>query len=334
MNANYNPKVSIIIPVYNGLNYLNEAIDSALAQTYENVEVIVVNDGSNDEGKTEKIALSYGEKIKYFFKENGGVSTALNLGLKKMEGDYFSWLSHDDKYLPNKTKEQVDYIRNNSDARIVFSDTGSIDEQKKTINLDVKQQDCPQELFGAAYYFKAYIYACSLLVDKKCFELIGDFNEKNHTTQDVEFVMNILGNYSVHYLPQVLVLRRDHIASGFHTRKKLNRSETNNLFQRLLRGDYIHYFYKNLNDIQNKNIFRLYNELGYYLLTHTRSPAVVTCFRDSLKTYKSIWNSALYFMIFLNNPLRNLLLDFFLHFVNLLRKIKAFFCRGVIISNC
>ena len=84
----FNPKVSIVIPVFNGSNYLKEAIDSALAQTYKNIEIIVVNDGSDDKGETEKIAKSYGSKIKYFKKENGGVATALNFGIKKMTGKY------------------------------------------------------------------------------------------------------------------------------------------------------------------------------------------------------------------------------------------------------
>ena len=67
---------------------MSEAIDSALSQTYENIEVIVVNDGSNDDGKTRNIALSYGYKIRYFEKENGGVATALNLGIKKISLGY------------------------------------------------------------------------------------------------------------------------------------------------------------------------------------------------------------------------------------------------------
>ena len=63
-----NPLVSIIIPVYNGSEYLAQAINSALNQTYKKVEILVVNDGSNDGGATEKIALSYGDKIRYFYK--------------------------------------------------------------------------------------------------------------------------------------------------------------------------------------------------------------------------------------------------------------------------
>lgn len=102
-----NPKVSIVIPVYNGANYLKEAIDSALAQDYGNYEVIVVNDGSNDSGETEKIALSYGDKIRYLKKENGGVATALNFAIEKAEGEYVSWLSHDDAYFSNKLSSQI-----------------------------------------------------------------------------------------------------------------------------------------------------------------------------------------------------------------------------------
>ena len=106
----YRPKISIVIPAYNASNYLAEAIDSALAQTYPNVEIIVVNDGSDDNGSTEQIALSYGDKIRYFSKENGGSSSALNMGIANMTGEWFSWLSHDDLYLPNKLERQIKYL--------------------------------------------------------------------------------------------------------------------------------------------------------------------------------------------------------------------------------
>ena len=82
----FSPLVSIVIPVYNGSNYLAEAIDSALAQTYPNIEILVINDGSKDDGATKNLALSYGDKIRYFEKENGEVATALNFGIEKLNG--------------------------------------------------------------------------------------------------------------------------------------------------------------------------------------------------------------------------------------------------------
>ena len=135
---NYNPMVSIIIPVFNGANYIREAIDSALAQTYKNIEVIVVNDGSIDD--TDQIVLSYGNKVRYFTKENGGVSSALNLALREMRGEYFSWLSHDDLYLPDKVKIQIEHLNLLKEKDVIlYSNYVYIDENSKlirTVNLD------------------------------------------------------------------------------------------------------------------------------------------------------------------------------------------------------
>ena len=82
-NMVFNPMVSIVIPVYNGANFLREAIDSALSQSYKNIEIIVINDGSDDANETDKIARSYGDTIQYFHKKNGGVASALNLASGK-----------------------------------------------------------------------------------------------------------------------------------------------------------------------------------------------------------------------------------------------------------
>ena len=129
----FNPLVSIIIPVYNGSNYMCEAIDSALAQTYKNIEIIVVNDGSDDAGKTEEIARNYGNKIRYICKNNGGVSTALNTGIANMKGLYFSWLSHDDIYTPDKIEKEICALSRlaNKDT-IILCESGYIDENSDT----------------------------------------------------------------------------------------------------------------------------------------------------------------------------------------------------------
>ena len=179
------PLVSIVIPVYNGANYLAEAIDSALAQTYKNIEILVLNDGSNDSGKTEEVALSYGDKIKYFNKENGGVATALNLGIEKMSGQYFSWLSHDDIYYPNKIENQVREMSNQADNTVLFSNVKIIDSDSNFVmnhNVSKFKYDyqmlnllCNQEING-----------CSLLIPKSLFDKVGTFDVDLKTTQDYD----------------------------------------------------------------------------------------------------------------------------------------------------
>ena len=131
------PLVSIVIPVYNGEKYMREAIDSALNQTYKNVEVIVVNDGSKD--KTDEIALSYGDKIRYFKKENGGVSTALNLGIKEMKGEYFCWLSHDDVYELNKVESHINLLTEENKDCVFMCGSYFIDENSQVLNRKDKK---------------------------------------------------------------------------------------------------------------------------------------------------------------------------------------------------
>ncbi|MBM3276054.1 MAG: glycosyltransferase family 2 protein [Candidatus Sericytochromatia bacterium] len=126
-------RVSIVIPVYNGANYLREAIDSALAQTHPDVEVLVVNDGSTDGGATDAIARSYGDRIRYLDKENGGVSSALNLGIANATGDYISWLSHDDVFLPEKISRSLEALERTDPRTIIYTDIEMIDEAGRTL---------------------------------------------------------------------------------------------------------------------------------------------------------------------------------------------------------
>ena len=104
------PTVSVVIPVYNGSNYVGQAIESILAQTYQNREIIVVNDGSTDQGATRHVVLSYGNQVRYIEKENGGVSSALNCGIQAMQGEYFAWLSHDDLFCKEKLSNQMEFL--------------------------------------------------------------------------------------------------------------------------------------------------------------------------------------------------------------------------------
>ena len=222
------PKISIVIPAYNASNYLNQAIDSALAQTYPNVEIIVVNDGSKDEGATRKVALSYGNKIRYFEKENGGSSSALNFGISHMTGEWFSWLSHDDLYVPTKLERQIEFIRSlNVDDRelyqhIFFSASELIDakgnvirsfHQTKEIKFASRVNAFPHNGYLIAEPTNYLFHGCSCLIHKDALKAVGGFDESLRLINDADLWFRLYSsNYKVHYIPEPLVKGRVHSA--------------------------------------------------------------------------------------------------------------------------
>lgn len=211
----YNPLVSIIIPVYKGEPYLKEAIDSCLNQTYKNIEIIVVNDGSPDNGKTREIALSYGNKIRYFEKNNGGVSTALNYGISKMEGEWFSWLSHDDLYHPKKIEKQVDAISSFKDkVCVVRCSTSSINENGQPIfrpQRKISGHFTGLEMLKMHSLKEVGLYGCTLLIHKNILDKIGPFSLDLKTIQDEEYWTKIMfEGYDFISIPDVLVKIRIH----------------------------------------------------------------------------------------------------------------------------
>jgi glycosyltransferase involved in cell wall biosynthesis len=208
---NKNPLVSIVIPVFNGSNYLKEAVDSALAQTYKNIEVIVVNDGSNDGGKTRDIAISYGDKLRYYEKGNGGVASALNMAIREMKGEFFSWLSHDDVYYPNKIEKQIEYyLTLNDDKSIVFSNEEIIDSDGRIIKESADFTElCEKIVFNL--FLNPFIGGCSLLIPKMAFTECGYFNETLKCTQDYEMWFRMIkAGYSLKYLPIISGQSRIH----------------------------------------------------------------------------------------------------------------------------
>ena len=210
MKDSPSPKVSIIIPVYNGSNFLSEAIDSALAQTYKNIEIIVINDGSNDNDATEKIAKSYGNKIKYYHKENGGVATALNLGIEKMTGDYFSWLSHDDLYDPYKIEKQIEFLSKIKDKKVIlYSDYELINTKGKLIERRIQDHEMLEKV-PIYSLLRGIVNGITMLIPKEVFKTHGKFDASLRCTQDYDMWYRIFWDYKFIHVPQILSMTRVH----------------------------------------------------------------------------------------------------------------------------
>ncbi len=222
----YRPLISIVIPAYNASNYLSQAIDSALSQTYDNFEIIVVNDGSRDDGATKEVALGYGDKIRYIEKENGGSSSAMNRGISEMRGEWFSWLSHDDLYKPDKLLEQVKLLNEllesgaNLEEHIFFTGSELVDMNGKVIRK-TKQKELEKKAkrVNSVTHNKYLIaeptnnnfHGCGCLIHKNTLLKVGCFDEKLRLLNDVDLWYRLYSSgYKVHLIPIVLVQGRVH----------------------------------------------------------------------------------------------------------------------------
>lgn len=229
------PKVSVAIPVFNGANYLSEAIDSALAQTYKNLEVLVINDGSRDDGSTESVALSYGDKIRYFAKDNGGVASALNVATREMLGNYFSWLSHDDLYAPTKIEDQIRVLERMDRTRtILYSDYAVFWDNSETATV-VRLPEVPPRSFRYFITTKNVLHGCTLLIPRIAFAECGVFNESLSTTQDYDLWFRMAEKFDFVHMPEVLVNARSHPEQGRIAMKNYALKECNELLGRFVR---------------------------------------------------------------------------------------------------
>lgn len=204
------------MPVYNGGNYFALALRSALAQDYPALEIVIVNDGSTDDGETERIALSYGDRVRYVRQGNGGVASALNHALRIAKGDYFAWLSHDDIHLPHKTSAQIAFLSKlGRPEACLFSDYDLIGPEGATI----RTVRLPTQRIRHAPRWplvQGMINGCSLLVPMHLMRRYGPFDESLRYVQDYDLWSRILADHEFFHQPEVLVQYRIHPGQDTH----------------------------------------------------------------------------------------------------------------------
>jgi glycosyltransferase involved in cell wall biosynthesis len=230
MPDNVTPLVSVVIPVYNGTNYLREAVDSVLAQTYTHYEIIVVDDGSTD--GTWEIIQSYGTRVIGIHKENGGVASAVNCGIRQAKGDYIAWLSHDDLFLPRKLERQVDFLRKNEQFNACYTNYYVINAKGET-TAEVETPWYPHGQAIRVLFGDFYINGSSMLIARTCFDRVGLFSESLKYTQDGEMWLRIIRQFDIGRLPEKLMKQRLHPGQGSVSSRSAHREETKVLYQRI-----------------------------------------------------------------------------------------------------
>jgi glycosyltransferase involved in cell wall biosynthesis len=204
-----NPLVSVIIPNYNYGRYLREAIDSVLNQTYLNLEIIVVDDGSKDNSK--EVLESYGTRIKTIFQQNQGVSAARNNGVALSRGEYLAFLDADDLWLPRKLERQLELFSRDQEIGLVHVGMEEIDEDGNTLsNLEDGMEgwiSVEMLLFNKPTIFGA---GSGILIPRRVFDEIGGFDPRLSTSADWDANYQISARYRIGFVREILIKYRMH----------------------------------------------------------------------------------------------------------------------------
>lgn len=200
------PRVSIIIPTYNCDRFLGRAIDSAIAQSYTDYEVLVVDDGSTD--NTNDIVAQYGKKVQYFRQPNRGVSAARNLALSHATGELVAYLDADDIWYPKKLEAQVAFLDVHKECGLVHSEVSVIDEDDNIVHLQFNQHTqrsiprghCVNDLLR-----RCHIQTLTVLERRQCLDRVGMFDERLPIAQDYHHWIKVaLDGAAIGYLPEPL----------------------------------------------------------------------------------------------------------------------------------
>lgn len=196
-------KVSVLIPTYHSDETLTRAIDSALNQTYENIEVIVVDDnnpGDSFRANTEKIMAQYSKikKVKYIKHDrNRNGSAARNTAFSNSSGDYISFLDDDDFYYPKKTELQVKYLEEHSDLGGCYCWRH---QNGKNVCGQYKG-DLTSEILSLEFT----PYTSCLMIRRECYESLNGFDESYRRHQDFEFLLRFFKKYQLEPVPSIQV---------------------------------------------------------------------------------------------------------------------------------
>jgi len=204
-DAPYNPLVSIVTPVLNGIKYLEKCIQSVLKQSYPYIEHIIV-DGVSTDGTLDVLAryhAEYPDRIKYISERDEWLGEALNKGIKLASGRIYGWIDSDDKYESDAIMAVVEFFRTNRDAYFLFGGCNMINEKDEKIgSFTIKDFDLKEALNNWHY-----IVFCSAFYRREVVEKVGFVNT---WANDLDFYVRVYKKLKMHRIDKVLAKWRLH----------------------------------------------------------------------------------------------------------------------------
>ena len=207
-------KVSVIVPGYNLADYAVKAVESVLSQTYKNIEIIFVDDGSTD--NTRERLAPYAGRVKYIYKENGGVCSARNRGIRESTGEFIALVDCDDAYLQTKIELCANFLREHPDYGLVHTDAYIIDEHDNAIGIDSHPDRRHTGWITNKLIMTNFICNPTIMFRRKCLDKAGMYDESLFPPADWDLWLRISEHYQVGYIDQPLSQYRVISNSCFH----------------------------------------------------------------------------------------------------------------------
>ena len=300
----HEPLVSIIIPAYNCRDYICEAIDTILKQTYKNVEIIVV-DGSTDD--TKLLLEQYGERVIYCYQEPRGVSAARNFGLKQAKGSWVAFQDADDRWFPNKLEQQIQALQKFPDARLVFSDYATFDQSGVIfpsacfphfkVWLDQHRVQGTSLAYGQLYWelmLGNCIGTCSVLAVKDALDEYNGFDEAFKTCEDLDLWLRVSTKYPVLYIDEVLAeyrVRSTGLSGALETRDMTWAVDRARVREKHLRNNLVpNHLRSQVEQLQGRHCW----QLGWACLNGGDHRKARAMFRAGLRYRPNDWRMWLY----------------------------------------
>ncbi len=216
------PLVSVVIPAYNAAPYLEAAVKSLQAQTYPNLHIIIVNDGSSD--TTAEVAdrlAAHDARLEVIHKANAGVSAARNDALRAVKGDYVCFLDADDAYLPQKVEKQVQFLEAHPELDLVYSDNYNGDEHLCPVGAAVSNH--PPVPFKQAFMYRNWFSPIAPLLRASLVKKVGLFDASLHGGEDWDYWIRALEHTDFGYIAEPLGIYRHHPKQSHHNQGMMRR---------------------------------------------------------------------------------------------------------------
>jgi glycosyltransferase involved in cell wall biosynthesis len=224
------PEVSVIISTYNFGHYLTETIQSVLAQTFQDFELIIVDDGSIDH--TRQIVAGFGDAVRYIYQENQGYAAARNTAIRQSAGSLIAFLDADDVWLPHKLELQTNYFARHPEVGVVSANCYFMDATSRVTGAMARKPQPTGWIFERLLLTGNFILTPTVAVRRRCFAEAGLFDESLRTTADWDLWLRFSRKYLFGYLDQPVAKYRLHDAN-MHKNVRRKAQDTLAIFDKL-----------------------------------------------------------------------------------------------------